>query len=127
MYVCMYDGARKDVDMYVCVYVCMCVYVSMNLCMYDGACKDVDMYACVYVCMCVCVYVSMNLCVYVRDEVAYAHTSIIDTGTYIHAYMHTYMHAYMHTCIVYNRYRYTCLIHVCMSEMKLHMHIRLYL
>ncbi len=61
--------------MYVCVYVCMCVfgYVGMWVCVFvrdHGSAKrpvsNVSICVCVYVCMCVCVYVCMCVCAYVR-------------------------------------------------------------
>jgi hypothetical protein len=47
---------------YVCVFVCVCVFESMGV--------YVCMYVCVYVCVCVrmyvCMYVRMYVCKYVR-------------------------------------------------------------
>jgi len=66
------------VCMCVCVYVCMCVcvYVCMCVCVYVCMCVCtvrnqsrvrvyVCMCVCVYLCMCVCVYVCVCVCVYV--------------------------------------------------------------
>ena len=53
MYVCMY--------MYVCM--CVCVYVCMCVCVYVCVCTYVRTYMCVctYVCMCMCVATHLNL------------------------------------------------------------------
>ena len=52
------------VAVYVCMFVCLCVYVQ--ICMY--VCMNVCMYVythvCMYVCMCVCAYVYMYVCIY---------------------------------------------------------------
>ena len=47
------------VGVYVCMYVCMCVfvYVCVYVCMYVFV--YMCMYVCMYVCVCVCVYVCM--------------------------------------------------------------------
>ena len=51
--------------MYVCMCVCVCVYVCVCVCVWVCVCVYVCMCVCVYVCMCVCVYVCMYVCVYV--------------------------------------------------------------
>ena len=50
--------------MYVCMYVCMYVYVCVCMCMYVYVCVCVCMCMCVYVCVCVCVCVCMCVCVF---------------------------------------------------------------
>ncbi|VEL26023.1 unnamed protein product [Protopolystoma xenopodis] len=53
-------SALMYICMYVCIYVWMyvCMYICMDVCMY------VYMYACVHLCMYVCMYVCMYLCLY---------------------------------------------------------------
>ena len=61
MYICMYVCVCVYVDVCVCVYVyvcvCVCMYVCMRVCMYVYVC----MY--VFVCLCVCVFLRMCECV----------------------------------------------------------------
>jgi len=61
--VCVYVCMRVCVCMYVCVYVCVCVCLYVCVCIY--VCVSVCMYVCVYVCVCVCVCMYVCVCVFV--------------------------------------------------------------
>ena len=60
-------GSEQQVQVQVCVYICVCVCVRVCVCVYMCVCVCVYacMCMCVYVCMCVCVYVCVCVCVYV--------------------------------------------------------------
>ena len=50
--------------MYMCVYVCVCMYVFMYICVY--VCMCVYMYLCTYyACMYLCIFVRVYICMYV--------------------------------------------------------------
>jgi hypothetical protein len=57
IYICVYMYICIYVYMYICAYVhmCICVYVYMCICIYVY--MYVYMYICVYVYMCICIYV----------------------------------------------------------------------
>jgi len=82
MCVCMYVFIMYVFIMYVCMYLLciyyvLCVYVCVHVCMY--VCVYVCMYECVHVCMyvlmCVCMYIYIYICmyVYVRVHVFLSH------------------------------------------------------
>ena len=66
--------------MYVCEYVCVCMYMYVCMCVYmygcTHACKSVSLSVCMYVCMqrspaCMYVCVSLCACMYVRNVRVY--------------------------------------------------------
>ena len=64
---------------YVCVYMCMCVYVCTCVCVYMCMCVRVCVCYVRYVCMCVCVYECMyvwyvcifTMCIYIYMYLGY--------------------------------------------------------
>ena len=60
--VCEDAGGSAYTNMCVRVFVCLCVcmYVYMYVCVY--ACTFLSMYVCMYVCLCVYMYVCMYVC-----------------------------------------------------------------
>ncbi len=84
--------------MYVCMYVC--VYVYMYVCMY--ICTYLFMYLFVYVCMCTYLHVHVSIVMigmhtYLK---AYIHTYIAEgIHTYLKAYIHTYVNEHIVACL----------------------------
>ena len=61
MYVCAYMCVCMYIHMYVCVYVYVCMYAYMCMCIYIYICIYIYMY--VYVCVCIYIYIYMYVCV----------------------------------------------------------------
>ncbi len=63
---CVYEYVFVCMSMYLCVWVCMCVYE------YVCACVCMSMYVCVWVCMYVyehlCVWMNMYVCINIDDS-----------------------------------------------------------
>ena len=58
--------------MYVCIYVCMCVYIYTE-CIYSTVCMYVYIY--MYICVCMCIYIYIPLCVtHTDNEILLSHT-----------------------------------------------------
>ncbi len=78
--------------LYVCMYVCMCVYVNMSagILLVVVAKSPVR----TYVCLSVCMYV--HVCMY-AGMLTSGDDNVLCIHTYIHTYMHTCMHTYTHT------------------------------
>ena len=86
--------------MYVCLSVCLCMYVSVCMsmyvcqCMYVNVCMSMYVCQCLYVCMSVCLYVCMSVCMYVCMSAC------------MYACMHVCMYACMHVCMYVCMYVY---------------------
>ena len=86
MYVCMY--VCVCVFVYVCLYVCMCVYVCVFVCvcMYVFVCVYMCVCLCVYVCVCMYVCVCIYVCVYIRMHCVVVH--VLKVGPLSAHYLH---------------------------------------
>ena len=90
--------------MFVCMYLYLCIYVSMHLCMYVcmyvriyvcmRVCMHVCMHACIYVCMHACMYVCVRLCVCVSvylcariDVCVCASAHVVWMDVYVYVYV----------------------------------------
>ena len=67
--------------LYICIYLCICIYVYMYICIY------VYMYICIYVYMYICIYVYMYICIYVYLYIC------------IYVYMYICRYVYMYMCM----------------------------
>ena len=65
--------AHYILQIYTCVYICVCVYI----------------YVCIYMCVCICVYIYVYICVYVYMCVY----------VYVHVCMCMYMCVYVYVCV----------------------------
>ena len=65
VYICLWVYMSECI--YVCVYICLCVYISVSIyvCVYVCEYMSVSIYVCVYIGLCVYVSVSLYVCVYI--------------------------------------------------------------
>ena len=68
------------VRVYVCVHMCMCVYVCAHV--YVCMCVRVCVHMCVYTCVCVCARVCV--CVHVYACVHNTNVTLLDDCTFVH-------------------------------------------
>ena len=74
--------------MYVCVYIC--IYIYIYLCMY------VYIYIYMHVCMYACVYIYIHMYMYISNN----NTSYIYIYMYIYIYIYIYIHMYVYSILI---------------------------